>query len=67
MLSCDVIGMIEGVGGSQGGGGHRKFKLDNLWQIPHKPVSKYSINIPYLIFSEMQSTEMLKTDNISKF
>ena len=63
-MSCNVIGMIEGWVGLRGGVGHGKFKHDNLWQIPHKPVSKYSIHIPYLIFSEMQPTKLLKTDEI---
>ena len=43
----DIIGVIEGVGvGLKGGVSHGKFKLDNSWQILHKPVSKYSIYIP---------------------
>ena len=44
--------------------GHGKIKLDNMWQSPDKPVSKYSMHIPYLIFSEMQSMKMFKTDEI---
>ena len=56
MMSHDVIGVM-----GWAGEGHGKFKLDNLWQIPHKPVSKYFIPIPYLIFSEIQSMKMLKT------
>ena len=49
MMSHDimwhVIGMVEGGRvGLRGGVGHGKFKLDNLWQIPHKSVS----NILYI-------------------
>ena len=31
-----------------GGVGYGKFKLDNLWQITHKLLSKYFIHISYL-------------------
>ena len=61
MTSHDVIGVIEGGGvGLRGGGGSWKIQTGQFLANPSQTCVKILYTYFHLIFSEMQSTKMLK-------
>ena len=62
MISCDIIGMIEGGEvGLRGGGG--SWKILTFWQIPHKPVKIFhTYFLP--IFSKLEALQRVNNIKI---